>query len=176
MISHTVLIPEKNMGFVILCNAGVGLPGAMIYDVIDNLLGLESKDYAAQTFKRVKEYYKKQAFTDAKLDKEADHNKKSAFLLTDIEGTYSGYVYGSVTITITKKAEILMTFEHTPSYNTKLTHWEGNKFVFKMEAHPSLPRGWVTFYPTEDGKKVYEMKIDLPNPDFDFLEFDLIKK
>ncbi|MFI5205086.1 MAG: serine hydrolase, partial [Flavobacteriales bacterium] len=176
MISHTVLLPEKNMGFVILCNAGVSLPGAMIYDIIDHVCGFEFNNYIGNILARTNEYKKNDAFEQAKIDKERNPDKKPSLLLTDYEGTYSGNVYGAVKISINKKAEMWMTFEHTPTFKAKLEHWHSNHYVFEFKEHPSLPRGWVTFNLTPDGKKVYDMKVDLPNPDFDFTELDLIKQ
>ena len=59
----------------------------------------------------------------------------------------------------------------TSSFIGDLTHWQYETFTIDLRDH-TLPSGKVIFVLDRNGK-VSEMKIDIPNPDFDFIELEL---
>ena len=64
---------------------------------------------------------------------------------------------------------------HTEIYQGELNHWHYDTFSLKFDKAPSLPSGSASFVLDKLGK-VVELKIDIPNPDFDFTELKLYKK
>ena len=56
-----------------------------------------------------------------------------------------------------------------------LKHYHYDVFTIKLRDIPSLPTGTVQFSMDEKGK-VKSLKVDIPNPDFYFDEFDFVKE
>ncbi len=62
----------------------------------------------------------------------------------------------------------------TNDFTGELSHYHYNVFWIRFSNFLSLPQGLVTFTLNQAGK-VDKMKIDVPNPDFDFTEMDFVK-
>jgi CubicO group peptidase (beta-lactamase class C family) len=175
MISHTAFVPEKDFGLVILCNAGVGLPGVLLYDVLDFMMHEKDMMYYAQYGKiitdnnAIEQKETKEKWADAKP------GVKPPFDAEVYAGKYSGKVYGSATVE-SKKGKLYFKLDQTPMFNAELNYWKDDLFYFDFKEVPSLPRGTVKFVVDKDSKLVTQMMIDCPNPDFDFKELDLIRE
>jgi hypothetical protein len=89
-------------------------------------------------------------------------------------GTYTCDIYGNVEVELVDN-KLNMRFVHTPIFHSTLEHWHYNTFTVKFPDVPSLPSGKAAFVIGMDNK-VEKLLIDVPNPDFDFTELDLIKK
>jgi Domain of unknown function (DUF3471) len=62
-------------------------------------------------------------------------------------------------------------FVPTATFVGDLTHWEYNTFQIELRDR-TLPMGLVTFVIDASGT-ASEIKVDIPNPDFDFSELQL---
>jgi len=175
MISQTVLIPELNCGFVLLTNnlsmLYMAVNNQLLDYVIDGKIDSYWNDYFLKVDKWVEDYDKeeKQAWTDSQI-----LDTKPSFELKDYTGTYTSDVYGDVKVSIVS-GKLYLDMTHTQQYKGVLEHWHYDTFSVKFEKAPSLPAGSVTFLPDKYGK-IHEMKIDIPNPDFDFTELKLFKQ
>ncbi len=171
MISHLAMIPDEKFGFVVLTNSNSSLPYALMLQVIDMYCGDFSTDWS-DTFYGFK---KRSDENDKHTQKIAEDNRnktsKTTLALDEYAGTYSGNVYGNVKVSVVENA-LFLEFSPTPLFNCKITHWQYDCFEIKMPKVPSLPSGKVHFVIDENGK-VSEMKIIIPNPDFDFTQMDL---
>jgi CubicO group peptidase (beta-lactamase class C family) len=176
MISQTVLIPEDNLGFVILTNCNSSMFYPLCYKTLDFLLkpGEEGRDWSAAFLPIVQANKKSQADEQKEEDERRVKNTKPSLALSDYAGKYSGEVYGSATVVL-KDGKLIMTLDPAPLFSATIEHWHYDTFSFYFKNFPSLPRGMVSFTLTKAGK-VDEMKIDLPNPDFDFTELDFKKE
>lgn len=175
MISQTVLIPELNAGFVVLTNSLSMVYMATINQLLDYLIDgkIDSawSDYYLSIREWVKEYEEeeRQEWVDARIP-----DTKPTFGLSEYTGVYTSDVYGDVEVSIAKN-KLYLTMKHTPIYQGKLEHWHYDTFSVKFDKAPSLPEGSVSFVADKYGK-ITEMKIDIPNPDFDFTELKLYKQ
>jgi len=70
---------------------------------------------------------------------------------------------------------LLVQFVPSPKFHGKLKHLHFDTFEITFTEFPSLPPGTCNFILDADGK-VSEMKIDVPNPDFDFTELEFKKQ
>ncbi len=173
MISRLVMVPEENLGFVVLTNSNNSLPNALMYQLLDLYLGVEDTDWVAQfkpDFKKMQE--------DEKLRKEkaeADRVKKTkpSLSLEKYAGQYGGDLYGTATVKL-EKGKLLVYFDHTPLFVGELSHWHYDTFTIRMLKTPSLPEGTARFILDSKGN-ISEMIIDIPNPDFDFTELEFRK-
>ncbi|MDD3741430.1 MAG: serine hydrolase [Bacteroidales bacterium] len=175
MISQTVLIPELNTGFVVLTNSLSMVYMPLMNQLLDYLIDGEITSKWSDYYIRVKAWVDdydaadRQAWIDARVP-----NTKPSYELSEYTGIYSSDVYGDVEISIIK-GNLYLTMKHTEVYQGKLEHWHFDTFSVKFDKAPSLPEGSVTFIVDKYGK-INEMKIDIPNPDFDFTELKLYKQ
>lgn len=177
MISQTGMIPEENLGVVILSNSESSLPAIMMNKVIDVFLGVPKRDWNAEFLARSKQG--KAMSKKAEQDEEAARAKdtKPSLILSQYAGVYGGQMYGEARVT-EENGKLVLRLVHSPNLVADLEHWQYDTFQVKWRDSVSYPfgRGFATFVLNAQGK-IDEMKIDVPNPDFDFkeLEFKRIK-
>ncbi len=174
MISQTVLIPELNCGFVILTNSLSMMYSAVMNQlmdyVIDDKIDGSWSDYYLKIKALIADYDKKD---QAEWKNSRIPDTKPSFANEEYTGIYRSDIYGDVEVSI-KSGKLYLKMLHTDIYQGKLNHWHYDTFSVKFEKAPSLPAGTVSFIADKYGK-IIEMKIDIPNPDFDFTELKLYK-
>lgn len=170
MISHLALVPEENLGFVVLTNSITRLPGILIYQLLDLYLGIEGTDWVAHFQPDFKKMVEDEKESKKKAESERVKNTKPSLPLEKYTGTYGGDLYGTASVKL-EKGKLMVYFDHTPLFVGELTHWHYDTFTVKLLKTPSLTGGTVQFLLDTKGN-VSEMKIDVPNPDFDFTELE----
>ncbi len=176
MISKTVLVPELNLGFVILTNNISSLSSCLTYAILDDYCNVPVKKDWVATFLQFKKE-DEEATTKAALEdaKARVQNTKPSLALASYCGTYSSDMYGDVDISQNAAGELLIDFKPTALFKGKLSHWHYDTFELSWTTQMMLPKGKATFVLGMDGKP-NEIKIVVENPDFDFTELKLLKK
>ena len=177
MISKSCFVPEKKIGFIILTNNLNWLPTALMYKTLDVMLGdeYEGTDWS-QLFhdfktKRDKETEEKEKESEAKRGTLGP----AAHPITDYAGTYTDKMYGDVKVWL-EDGKLHFKMVHTPIFEAELEHWNLEIFTFHFAPSlSSLPEGKLWFKLDKNGE-VTGLKIDVPNPDFYFDEFDFVKQ
>ncbi len=173
MISQTMIVPEKKIGIVVLTNSVNYLPTALMYYVLDDYFGNPEKDWSA-FFLRVKNFMDNLDKKDReKAEKERNPNTKPALTLKEYTGTYGGDLYGNAEVRL-EKGHLVLDFLPSEVLIGDLSHWQYETFKIKLRNSPTLPEGTVTFILGKNGK-ANELKVDIPNPDFDFTELKFKK-
>lgn len=173
MISQTVLIPEEKLGFIILTNKNSSLYYPLVFKILDAYLSKENKDWSKIILdfdKRNTEFEKKQKQI---AEENRKKNTKPTFDLVEYTGIYECKMYGKAEVKIVN-GELEVHLLPTPIFVGRLKHWHYDTFSIKMIKVPSLPDGLLNFTINENAE-VEKMKIDIPNPDFDFTEMDFVK-
>jgi hypothetical protein len=81
-------------------------------------------------------------------------------------------MYGDARVT-EEGGKLVLRLLPSPNFVGDLEHWHFDTFRVKWRdsiVYP-FPRGWVTFT-LDPQARVGELKIDVPNPDFDFKELE----
>jgi CubicO group peptidase (beta-lactamase class C family) len=175
MLSYTTLVPEDNLGFVVLTNSEAPAFSIMNSTILDIFTGAPKRDRSAELLKQVAAGKDADAAEIKKVDSERKAGTKQALLLDGYAGTYHSQLYGDVAVT-QENGHLVMKMIPSPNLTADLEHWQDDKFQIKWR--PSVaynfPRGFVIFT-VADGKST-EMKIDQPNSDFWFYELELKKE
>jgi len=174
MISKTVLIPEDGFAFVVLTNSINYLPSALENYILEDYMGTPEKDWSDLYLKYFNRSHADNAKKIEKENKERNAKSTPNLPLTSYEGTYSGEMYGDAVVKI-EGGKLRIQFIPTKVFTGELKHYQYDTFTLKLENTPSLPQGKVNFILDADGN-VEEMKVDIPNPDFDFKELKFMKK
>lgn len=173
MLSYTVLIPEKNAGFVVLTNSESAAYVVMMNKIRDVLVDAPKRDWNAEAITQVAARKKADDEANAKSNVERVPNTKPSLPLASYLGTYSDKMYGDVAIA-EENGKLVMRFLPSPNFVADLEHWHYDTWQIKWR--PSVaynfPRGFVTFTLDKNGK-TEQLKVDQPNNDFWFYELDL---
>ena len=172
MISQVAMMPEENLGVVVLSNSETPLPSIMVNKIFDTFLGVPQRDWSAEFLARSNQAKAEGAAEEKKLEDERAKNTKPSLALEQYAGTYTGAMYGDAKVT-SENNRLVIRLVASPNFVGDLEHWQYDTFRVKWRDSVSypFPKGFVTFTLNAKGK-VEEMKIDVPNPDFDFKELE----
>ncbi|MBL4709514.1 MAG: serine hydrolase [Flavobacteriales bacterium] len=175
MITAINLIPDENIGVVVLTN-GVRSPiMAASYYALDYVLGIEnSKDWSKDLLEKTNEY----AENDTRIaDRKAKRvlKTKPSIKEKDMLGDYHSDMYGRISI-LQKGKQLKLEFEHSPLLSATLTHWHYDVWEIIWDN----PQAWFSFgtikINTDNNLKVKGFDFDIPNDDFYFEDFKPYRK
>ncbi len=173
MLSYTVLIPEKNAGFVILTNSESPSFIVMMNKIRDVLVDAPKRDWNAEAVAQIAAGKKNTDDEMKKVDDARIRDTKPSLALMNYAGIYSDKMYGDVAIA-EENGKLVMRFLPSPNFVADLEHWHYDTWQIKWR--PSVaynfPRGFVTFTLDKNGK-TEQLKVNQPNNDFWFYELDL---
>lgn len=143
------LVPEENLGLVILINAGpVEYRHAFMYDVIDRFMNNRDKDWNADLLQLYAKLEAQQNEERAKALSERAAGTQPSAPLAAYAGTYVNPVAGDAEIVLNSgKLSLLM----KPGAVFRLSHWSYDTFEASDERAPD-ERFLVTFARDADGK------------------------
>jgi hypothetical protein len=170
MLSYTVLIPEENVGFVVLTNSESPGFGIMMNKIRDVFVNAPKRDWNAEAVEQAKAGKENAEKERQKVDAARAANTKPSLPIANYAGTYSDKLYGDVVVS-EENGHLVMRFGPSPNFVADLEHWHYDTFQIKWRPSVSynFPRGFVTFTIDKNGK-TDELKIDQPNNDFWFYE------
>jgi CubicO group peptidase (beta-lactamase class C family) len=175
-VSRVMLVPEENLGVVVLTNAEVG--GAfdsILYHVLDHYFHLPPTDWIAayKTLKNTQE--KDAAETMKKAEESRDANSKPSLPLEKYAGVYNDAWYGPIAIRM-ENGGLVITFDHTPTMIGDLQHWQHDTFKAHWRVR-TIEDAFVTFSLNPDGTiDSARMAAVSPLADFSFDYQDLLLK
>ncbi|HEY0428837.1 MAG TPA: serine hydrolase [Pyrinomonadaceae bacterium] len=177
MISQTTLLPEENLGMVVLTNSESSVNSTMSNKIMDVFLEVTPKrDWSAERLENAKKAKAQQAEEDKKIVAARVPNTTPSVALASYAGTYGGELYGDATVT-EENGKLVLRLLPAPNFVADLEHWHYDTFLIKWR--PSVaynfPRGFVTFSLDKTGKPA-EFKIDQPNSDFWFYELEFKRR
>ncbi len=172
MISQTAIMPEENLGLVVLTNSETGVNTIMQNKIFDTILGVPKRDWSAEIAERTKRGKIAEAEEAKKIEASRVANTKTSLAMKEYAGNYVDQLYGDATVA-EENGKLVLRFVQSPNFVADLDHWHYDTFQIKWR--PSVaynfPRGFVTFTIDKMGK-TDEMKIDQPNNDFWFYELE----
>jgi CubicO group peptidase (beta-lactamase class C family) len=175
-VSRVLLVPEENLGIVILTNAEEGGAfNAIMYHLLDQYFNLQNTDWIA-AFMSVKEAEEKEA---AESMKKAEGSRaadsKPSLPLEKYAGTYTDAWYGPITIR-QENGALTIIFDHTPSMVGDLQHWQYDTFKAHWRTR-TIEDAFITFSLRPDGSiDSARMAAVSPLADFSFDYQDLLLK
>lgn len=176
MISTTCMVPEEGLAFVILTNNLNWLPSALTHKILDCYLGdpkADTRDWAAY-YLELKEGQDAHAKEQESLAaEERIKNTTPTLALEEYAGSYVSEMYGAIEIRVIGD-QLAFQFEPTPLFRGTLRHWHYDTFQLNWGTQMMLPSGTALFSLDAAGR-VATLKIDVPNPDFDFTELKFAK-
>lgn len=177
MISQTALMPEENLGVVVLSNSETSLPTIMVNKVFDVFLNVTPKrDWSAEYLERSKRGQEAQAKAEQEIENSRVKDTQLSLTLGRYVGTYVSTLYGDAKIEI-ENGKLVLRLVPAPTFVADLEHWHYDTFrlTWRDSVVYPFPKGFVTFK-INSQKQVEELKIDCPNNDFNFDELEFKRK
>ena len=179
MLSKVTLIPDLNLGVVILTNTESGggyLFTAINDNIIDSYLGLQPMDYITMYAKYLKDERDNGDLVTRKVWKTVDSNKnKTNVNPKDYTGIYQDPWFGKVEVFM-KGKQLWFKSHRSPKLNGPMAFYKANTFAIKWEYQDMPADAFALFALDEEGKaQSIKMKGISPNIDFsfDFQDLDL---
>ncbi len=175
-VSRVMLVPEENLGVVILTNAEEG--GAfdsILYHVLDHYFHLPPSDWIA-AYKTLKDQEEKDAAESMKKAESARAvNSKPSLPLEKYVGLYNDAWYGPISVRM-ENGGLIISFDHTPGMVGELQPWQYDTFKAHWRTR-TIEDAFVIFSLNADGSiDSARMAAVSPLADFSFDYQDLLLK
>ena len=175
-VSRVMLVPEENLGVVVLTNAEEG--GAfdsILFHVLDHYFQLPPTDWISAFKSRADNLEKDAAETMKKAEAARAADSKPSLPLEKYTGVYNDAWYGPITIRM-ENGGLVMTFDHTPTMVGDLQPWQHDTFKAHWRVR-TIEDAFVTFSLNPDGSiDRARMAAVSPLADFSFDYQDLLLK
>lgn len=174
MVSKVVLVPEENLGMVILTNQQSGYAfNALYHQILNEYLALEDKDWVNFYHEKQQKNIAKEKARLARVHAAVNKNSTHSLPLRDYAKTYTDNWYGDIHITY-KNNTLHMQFGNTPELIGTLEHYQHNTFVVRWNDRTLEADAFVNFNLDENGAITYvTMKAVSKATDFSFDFHDL---
>lgn len=144
------LMPELELGIIVVGNTFNGLGNAVAYQVMDAFLGDSAVDYNKRYLDRYKLSYERASVARKKIHEERVKKTKPSLDLNAYTGIYLSKAYGKVEV---KKAgkDLVMRFWDSEDLNATLEHWHFDTFraIWK---NPAQREEFMQFHLNKAGK------------------------
>ncbi|MEZ6093815.1 MAG: serine hydrolase [Pirellulaceae bacterium] len=176
MISQLAIVPEENLGVVVLTNSESSASRYVRDRVLDCFLGVEDrKDASGEGVARQAAADQRSAEAREKKNAERVADTSPTLPLEDYASRFRSELYGDVTVAL-EGNHLVLRMVPAAEFVADLEHWHYNTFEIKWRESVmyNFPRGFVTFT-IDDSGKPKQLIIDQPNDDFWFYELDLFR-
>lgn len=174
MLSAVALVPDENLGVVVLTNGMRSVFAPLVNYTIDAFLKAPEKDWSAEAL----------ANAAKNKDTRIEDRKKARVLNTKpllspeaCAGTYVSDNYGKITVK-QEAGKLKLRFEHSPDLGATLEHWHYDVWELKWDNPEVL--AWFSFgtvkFGVDNNNKVTGLIFDVPNDDIFFEELKVRKK
>jgi CubicO group peptidase (beta-lactamase class C family) len=174
MYSRVTMIPEENLGIVVLTNSMTGISTPITMRAIDEFLGTGDRDWSAEALPRAARgaEYRKQRVE--KRIKAREVGTKPTVAMEAFIGNYYDPMYGAVSIS-QENDNLVIDFAPAPQLKADLSHWHYNTFKLEWrETHAWFDFGTIKFV-LDNNQQVEGIEFDVPNDDIFFHEIHLQK-
>lgn len=175
-VSRTTLIPELNLGVVVLTNQEAeGAHAAIAYSVLDAYLGAPAVDWVAafQEMARIGAAEGAAAVQKASANRNAA--SKPSLPLAEYAGRYRDAWYGDVLVE-NRGGRLAISFTHTKQMTGDLEHWQYDTFIARWKDRTLNADAYVTFALAADGQ-IEGARVTPVSPltdfSFDYQDLDL---
>jgi CubicO group peptidase (beta-lactamase class C family) len=179
MLSQTILVPELNLGIVVLTNT---FPGGASYmtlarSILDSYLGVVKRDWIKMAIDNLKSAQNSVDTVETSVWKTVENSKKIQINNESYIGTYTDNWFGQVSI-YEKEGKLWFKSLRSPKLNGQMFFYKATTFAIKWEYTDMPCNAFATFSLDTEGKAIsVKMKGISPRIDFsfDFQDLDLVR-
>ncbi len=177
MLSRTILVPELQLGIVVLTNTD---PGGYSYRsvsqaILDSYLGIDDQDWVSASVRQIASKESSSDSVTTEVWKTVDSHKNEIVAIDDYTGIYKDSWFGDVRIW-DNDGQLWFTSLRSPKLNGPMYFYKGNTFAIPWEYRDMDCDAFATFVLDVEGRaKAIRMQGISPAIDFsfDFQDLDL---
>jgi len=174
MYSQVAMLPEQNLGIVILTNTMKGIATPLRYYIINQFINKESKDFSQEALDNLPE--------KSAVEKEIEAQKRARVYNTQptldhgkYAGTYNTSMHGPIHI-VYDGDDLFLNFERAPGLTARLDHWHYDTWEIKWDnVHAWFDFGTIQFH-YNNHLEITGFEFDVPNNDIFFDELKVVKE
>ncbi|MEO9871744.1 serine hydrolase [Ekhidna sp.] len=174
MYSRVMMIPDINLGIVVLTNTMEGISTPLTYYIVNQYLKKDMRDWSAEYLKRARSSNGHKDDVDERIARRVSGTKTSIDPSL-LEGIYNDPMFGDIAV---KKDgdSFRISFADAPALDATLEHWHYDTYQIKWdEEHAWFDFGTVSFE-LDNNLDVEGIEFDVPNGDIFFDELHPKKK
>ncbi len=170
MYSRLAMMPDENLGVVVLTNSMSGIATPLTYAIFNLFIKEDKQDWIANFYQP-----QKQDERIIKLKENRLTGTSPDLELSQYAGKYYADMYGDFSVKL-EEDQLRLYFSHSPDLSASLTHWHNNTWQIEWDnTHAWFDFGLLTFL-LNDNMEVSGMKMNVPNDDIFFDEYEIVKK
>ncbi len=175
MFSRVVLVPEEELGIVVLTNSMTGIATGVANTILDAYLGRGERDHLGPGLENWRRARTRFEARQARFEEERIPGTSPGLELEGYTGRYGGAMYGDATVSLEGGGLVLRLLPN-PDLVAELTHLHHDTFLVEWRnTFAWFGKGAATFLLDPFGQ-VTEIKLDIPNDDLWFHELELVRK
>jgi hypothetical protein len=176
MYSRVVLVPEENLGVVVLTNTMKGISSPISNYIIDRYMRVPAeRDWSAEGLTQNEQGEK---FRSDRIEARVSArvmDTEPTLSLEKYAGTYHDKMYGDIVIR-NEESQLKLEFPSAPELNADLSHWHYDTFKINWEKeHAWFDFGTLKFVIDNNGY-IGGLSFDVPNDDIFFHEMHPVRK
>ena len=169
MLSKTIMIPELELGVVVLTNSyygGGGLFQAVSQSIIDGYLEMEPYDWTGYYLKKHRESTGEAAAEVDRVWETVENGDHHGVTIEDYIGVYADPWFGEVEVSL-KDGTPWFRSQRSPQLSGPMYHYKANAFAIRWENRELDADAFAIFSLDEEGK-AQQIKMKGISPDLDF--------
>ncbi len=171
MFSRVVLVPEENLGIVVLTNSMTSLPTVACNRILDEFLGGDKPDWNALLLKEFHQDREKFEQRIADSMKPRLSGTSPSLPLEKFAGRYTDTMYGDAEITL-QDGRLTLNFSVAPERKATLTHMHHDTFAIQWQTTSAWFGGGNIQFFANNRAEISRFRLDIPNDDFWWHEFE----
>lgn len=169
MLSKTIMIPDLNLGVVVLTNTyygGAGVFGAVSQTIVDSYLGLENHGWVDIYLRDFDNSSSHSDSVTAKVWKTVEGEDHDQIRIEDYLGNYEDKWFGKIEVLL-KDGQLWFESFRSPKLSGPMYHYKANAFAIKWEVREMDADAFALFRLDEEGQAT-GIKMKGISPDIDF--------
>jgi hypothetical protein len=171
MYSLVVMVPEMNLGIVILTNSMKGISSPLQDYILNAFMGKEQKDWSLIALEKSRQISAVQKIIEEQKAARV-LGTKPTFATEKYTGTYHTDMVGNIKVS-SVGGEMVLKFDHAPGLSAKLVHWHYDTWEIKWDQ----PQAWFDFgtvqFHYNNDMDITGFVFDVPNEDIFFDELNV---
>ena len=174
MISRVAMLPEENLGVVVLTNFDTHpLTSAVVYHVFDAYLGADPRDWVQLYSEVLEKMLEGRKLATTAREEARIQNTSPSLPVESYAGRYTSAVYGDAEITLEDGVLQLDTKTHR-EITGRLEHWQLDTFLCTW-----TDRVWdqsLVYFDLDDSGKISQFRVTVRPDWLDTLEYVFVKQ
>ncbi|MBS1735819.1 MAG: serine hydrolase [Bacteroidetes bacterium] len=169
MLTSVTLVPDLNLGIVILTNTedgGGALFSALRQTILDSYWGLDDFHYVEKYSKLFKDRENARDSVTTKVWQTVEQNKKIKINASDYTGIYEDPWFGKIEVSL-KGDQLWFRAFRSPKLNGPMSFYKANTFAIKWE-YQDMPADAFAMFSLDENGKAQSIKMKGISPDIDF--------